>query len=133
MSRLRSAAALALALGVCTGCAARAGLRSRPRLVTPPTFRDAPEQQESIADLPWWEVFKDETLHGLVRESLEQNRDLATAIANVERARDIAAVQRGELFPQVGYTGIASRGKQASLGALDTERRPRPRASTPAS
>jgi hypothetical protein len=92
----------------------------RPELVTPPTFRDAPEQQESIADLPWFEVFKDETLQGLVRESLEQNRDLATAIANMERSRDIAAVQRGQLFPQVGYTGIASRGKQASLGNIDT-------------
>jgi multidrug efflux system outer membrane protein len=88
--------------------------------VTSPTFRDAPEQQESIADLPWWEVFKDETLQGLVREALEQNRDLATAISNMERSRDIAAVQRGQLFPQVGYTGIASRGKQASLGNIDT-------------
>ena len=119
MSRLRSAAALALSLGVCTSCALGPDYH-RPEVVNPPTFRDAPEQQESIADLPWWEVFKDETLQGLVRESLEQNRDLATAIANMERSRDIAAVQRGQLFPQVGYTGIASRGKQASLGNIDT-------------
>jgi outer membrane protein, multidrug efflux system len=119
VSRTRSAAALALALGVWTGCAVGPDYE-RPPLTTPPTFRDAPEQQASIADLPWWEVFKDETLQALVKESLDNNRDLASAIANMERSRDIAAVQRGQLFPQVGYAGIASRGKQASLGNIDT-------------
>jgi len=116
VTRLRCA----IALSVLCGCAVGPNYQ-RPELVTPPTFRDAPEQQASIADLPWWEVFKDDTLQSLVRESLDANRDLATAVANMERSRDVAAVQRGELFPQVGYVGIASRGHVASLGALDTQ------------
>ncbi len=91
----------------------------RPALVTPPTFRDAPERQESIADLPRWEVFGDETLQSLVRESLEKNRDLATAVADVERSRDAAAVQRGELFPDIGYSGTGSRGKKVILDTPD--------------
>jgi multidrug efflux system outer membrane protein len=121
VTRLRAAAALSLALGLAaaTGCAVGPNY-ARPELPTTPTFRDAPEQQASIADLPWWEVFKDETLQSLVKESLEKNRELAAAVSNVEQSRDIAAVQRGELFPQVGYLGNASRGKQTSISAFDT-------------
>jgi multidrug efflux system outer membrane protein len=113
-----AALALALALAV-SGCAVGPDYK-RPELATPPTFRDAPEQQASIADLPWWEVFKDETLQSLVKESLDKNLDLAAAVSNVEQSRDIAAVQRGELFPQVGYLGTASRGKGTSISAFDT-------------
>jgi multidrug efflux system outer membrane protein len=119
VTRLRSAAALALALAGVSGCALGPDY-ARPELPTPPTFRDTPEQQASIADLPWWEVFKDETLQSLVRESLEKNRDLASAISNMEQSRDVAAVQRGELFPQVGVVAVASRGKGTSVSAFDT-------------
>ena len=96
MSRPRFAALVALALGAGTSCAVGPDY-ARPELTTPPTFRDTPEQQASIADLPWWEVFKDETLQGLVRESLEKNRDLATAVANMEQSRDFAAVPDTEM------------------------------------
>jgi multidrug efflux system outer membrane protein len=87
----------------------------RPELPVPPSFRDTPEDQASIADLPWWEVFHDEVLQQLVRESLEHNRDLLAAIENVETARYAAAVQRGELFPQLTYEGDAARGKNSFL------------------
>jgi multidrug efflux system outer membrane protein len=119
VSRLCCAAALALALAGASACALGPDY-ARPELPTPPTFRDTPEQQASIADLPWWEVFKDETLQSLVRESLENNRDLAAAVSNMEQSRDVAAVQRGELFPQIGYVGVASRGKQTSISSFDT-------------
>jgi multidrug efflux system outer membrane protein len=90
----------------------------RPELPTAPSFRDRPEETSSLADVPWWEVFRDETLVALIRESLEGNRDLALATANVETARYLAAVQRGELFPQVGYEADAARGDQTLLGAI---------------
>jgi multidrug efflux system outer membrane protein len=104
----------ALPLLAALGCALGPNYRA-PELPTPPSFRDTPEEQASIADLPWWEVFGDEVLHALIREALEANRDLATAVANVERSRAAAAVQRGELFPQVGYEGDAGRGKNTFL------------------
>jgi multidrug efflux system outer membrane protein len=99
------------------GCAVGPNYR-RPELPTTATFRDTPEQQASMADLPWWEVFKDDVLQGLIREALANNHDLQTAVANVEQARDSAAVQRGELFPQAGYDAEASRGKQSFLGGV---------------
>ena len=110
-------AAPCAALVALFGCAVGPNYE-RPKLPTTPTFRDTQEQQASIADLPWWEVFRDDVLQGLIRESLEENRDLRTAVANVEQARDAAAVQRGELFPQSGYEGDAARGKRSFLGGV---------------
>jgi multidrug efflux system outer membrane protein len=98
------------------GCALGPDYR-RPELPAPPAFRDQPETPASLADLPWWEVFRDDTLVALIRESLANNRDLAVAAANVEFARYLAAVQRGELFPQLGYEADGTRGKDTFLGA----------------
>ena len=80
-------------------------------------FATTAEEQASIADLPWWEVFHDDVLQELIRDALASNRDLMTAVANVEQARDVAAVQRGELFPQASYEGDATRGKNSQLGS----------------
>jgi multidrug efflux system outer membrane protein len=89
----------------------------RPGLPTPLAFRDQPEAAASIADLPWWEVFGDDALVVLIHESLANNRDLAVAAANVEVARYLAGVQRGEFFPQLGYEADAARGDDSVLGS----------------
>jgi multidrug efflux system outer membrane protein len=79
-------------------------------------YRDWPTQMESIADLPWWQVFRDEVLERLIREALHNNRDLLAATERVERARYLAGVQRGELFPDLGYEGDAARGRDTRFG-----------------
>ncbi len=109
--RAASAALVISALGCAVGPDYR-----RPELPTPPSFRETAEEQASIADLPWWEVFHDDVLQELIRGALASNRDLMTAVANVEQARDAAAVQRGQLFPQAGYEGNVARGKNIILG-----------------
>lgn len=102
---------------VAVGCAIGPDY-GRPELPAPPAFREQPEATASIADLPWWEVFQDTALVGLIHESLASNRDLQLAAANVEVARYLAAVQRGELFPQLGYEAGGTRGKDTFLGAV---------------
>ena len=73
---------------------------------TPAAFRGASgaAQQASFADLPWWEVFKDETLKELIKTSLANNYDLEAAIARVEQARQVAAIARSEYFPAINYS-----------------------------
>jgi len=113
---------LGLALAISAlGCAIGPNYE-RPELPTTPTFREQAEATASVADLPWWEVFKDEALVALVHESLENNRDLALAAANVETARYLAAVQRGEFFPQVGGEFDAATGEDAFLGSPSSGR-----------
>jgi multidrug efflux system outer membrane protein len=113
----RSLAAAALAVLALAGCALGPGYE-RPELPATDTFRGRDVvETASLADLPWWEVFADPALQALVRDSLEQNRDLEAAAARVEQARYFAAVARGELFPSVGYEADATTGDDAFLGA----------------
>ncbi|MBI3795936.1 MAG: TolC family protein, partial [Deltaproteobacteria bacterium] len=95
---------------VITGCAFGPNY-FRPELSIPATHRGqigVPEAT-SLADLPWWQVFWDIALEGLIEEALVNNYDLRTAAARVEQARALAGVARSEFFPQTEYLGTAGR------------------------
>jgi multidrug efflux system outer membrane protein len=79
------------------GCAVGPNYK-RPNVTAPSTFRGSTNtaQQVSFADLPWWEIFHDETLIGLIKESLANNYDLSVAVARVEQANQVAAQARAE-------------------------------------
>jgi multidrug efflux system outer membrane protein len=74
----------------------------RPETVTPPQYRFAkPGETSSVADLPWWELFKDPTLQALIREALAANQDLALATARVDEARAAVGIAKADLYPQI--------------------------------
>jgi outer membrane protein, multidrug efflux system len=108
-SWLRLAHAGAIAGFLLTGCTLGPDYL-RPKVLVPDNYRGvtgAPAA-ESIADLPWWEVFKDQTLQELTREALSNNYDLQTAAARVEEARAQIGVARSFLYPQVDVRGGGS-------------------------
>jgi multidrug efflux system outer membrane protein len=81
----------------------------RPAVQIPQNFR-APDalpapQATSLADLKWWEVFRDEKLQDLIRAALAANYDLRDAVARVEEARANLGATRSNQFPQVGAGG----------------------------
>jgi multidrug efflux system outer membrane protein len=82
---------------------------TRPTAAVPAAFRAPdplpPAEAASIADLKWFEVFKDEKLQGLIRTALEQNYDLRDAVARVEEARAGLGSVRSNQFPQFGAGG----------------------------
>ena len=62
----------------------------------------AADQAQSLADLPWFQVFDDPQLQALIREALANNLDLRTAVARVEEARARAGIAEVRiLYPQV--------------------------------
>lgn len=88
---------------VLSSCAVGPDYR-RPDVPVPQAFR-APEplppaQAASLADLQWFEVFKDEQLQALIRTALEQNYDLRDAVARVEEARANLGITRSNQLPQ---------------------------------
>jgi len=102
------AAAVTIAAGLLSSCTVGPKY-VRPTVATPANFR-APEplpssQAASLADLKWFEVFKDEKLQGLVRTALEQNYDLRDAVARVEQARANLGITRSNQLPQLTATG----------------------------
>jgi len=70
-----------------------------------------PQLAESLADLPWWEIFEDPVLQELVKTSLEQNYDIKIAVARTEQARNQVIATRSAFFPQINYQGSARRSR----------------------
>jgi multidrug efflux system outer membrane protein len=91
----------------------------RPNVNAPANFRGAgsQQQQNSLADVPWWEIFKDDTLKQLVTTALINNYDVAIAAARVEQARQGARQAQSEYFPQAGYTSILTYGHNQFVGS----------------
>src|SRR5512135_1405761 len=80
----------------------------RPAIQTPAAFRAAalpPSEAASLADLKWWEIFKDEKLQTLIRTALAQNYDLRDAVARVDAARANLGITRSQQFPNFSVSG----------------------------
>jgi multidrug efflux system outer membrane protein len=101
---MKGAAYVAVLALIVSGCMVGPDY-SRPPVLVPDNYRFAvaPATAESIADLPWFEVFRDPVLQELVREALENNYDLRFAAARVEEARAQIGVARSFLFPQFDF------------------------------
>jgi multidrug efflux system outer membrane protein len=88
-------------------------------VASPAVFRDDPAPTtNSLADLEWWQVYKDDTLQALIREAFTNNYDLRIAMTRVEQARQVAAQARSRFMPSVNYNGAVSRGRNDLLGSL---------------
>jgi multidrug efflux system outer membrane protein len=131
---LRSIAALALSACVSSlsaGCAPVGPNYKRPEMQSPSAYRfvQEPEQAQSLADLPWWEVFDDVALQNLVWEAVSHNLDVRVAAARVEEARARAGIAKSFLYPQVDATAsyglrvATSTAKDNGLGDNDDHTR----------
>lgn len=80
---------------------------ARPQMPSPEQYRFVETNQaQSLADVPWWEIFNDPPLQGLIREAIANNLDLRAAVAHVSEARARAGIEKSFLYPQVD--GVAS-------------------------
>ncbi len=74
---------------------------TRPGIPTPESFRMAGKEGESIANMPWWELLRDDELHTLIRIALEENKDLQRAVASVEEFQARLFIARTDFVPQI--------------------------------
>ncbi len=87
----------------------------RPEIDAPADYLQTIDEGRSIANLAWWQLFRDDELQTLITFALEQNKDLAIAAARVEEARAQYGFVRADLYPQVNAGAMASRGDIAPL------------------
>ena len=100
---MRRCIGLASLLIFLTGCTVGPKYK-RPAIQSPDKYyTETNPQSNSIADLAWWELFKDPVLQGLIHEALKNNYDVATAAARVEEARAQAGIAQSFYYPQIGY------------------------------
>src|ERR1041385_201993 len=80
---------------------------NRPYVKAPDTFRGAidqpsPADTTSLADLKWFQLFKDEALQDLIRMALAQNHDLREAVVRVNAACATLGITRADQLPTIG-------------------------------
>ena len=102
------ASTIAAAALIATGCTVGPNYK-RPQVPVPEAFRAPASMPEgeaaSLADLKWFEVFRDPQLQELVKVALTQNYDLRDAVARVDEARANLGATRSNQFPQVSASG----------------------------
>lgn len=104
----RSSLLLGLALLSAPGCTVGPDYVA-PEVPLPVGWRDlGAAQGESLANVPWWELYPDPVLHDLVRQALEHNRDLRIAIERIEEARALYGFTRADLWPKVDVAAGAA-------------------------
>ena len=81
----------------------------RPKTDMAESFRmaDASLDAPSIANLPWWELLRDEPLQQLMRIALEENKDLQRAVAVVDEFQARALIARSDYLPGMSVSGNA--------------------------
>src|SRR6478609_7084004 len=93
-----------ITLGLLAGCKSATTYR-RPAVAAPPAFRGAPnttpDNPASLADLKWFEVFKDERLQELIRTARTNNYDLRDAVARVATASANLGLREADRLPGV--------------------------------
>ena len=81
----------------------------RPVVTAPTAFRYDSLVADTVLNLKWWELFKDEQLQKLIHTALEENKDVLTAAARIEEARAVVGYNKADLYPSFGYSADASR------------------------
>lgn len=88
----------------------------RPEIDTPDAYVQETTPEASLADLNWWDLYKDPELRELIELALVNNNSLAIAIARIEEARARYGFVRADLYPRVDAQFGATRG--GSIGQL---------------
>jgi multidrug efflux system outer membrane protein len=78
---------------------------TRPETTKAESWRLTAATAESIANLPWWELLKDQALQQLVRTALAENLDLQIAAANIEQFQAQLMIAKYDLIPSFDYNG----------------------------
>jgi len=115
--------AITLLAGLLLGCRTVGPAYVKPAIKSPDAFRgsvDAPSAGDvgSLADLKWFEVFKDQQLQKLISEALESNFDLRDAVTRVDAARANVGVTRADELPNIGVSSNITTSRSSASGAF---------------
>jgi multidrug efflux system outer membrane protein len=98
------------------GCAVGPNFKT-PDAHPPDAFRGAEEAgTNSLGNLPWWQLFQDPALQGLLQTALTNNYDLRVAVARVEESRAMLAQSRSQFYPQVTYEALSGGSRNVLSG-----------------
>jgi multidrug efflux system outer membrane protein len=89
---------------------------SRPSIKAPDIYRYEAKDAANTVNTAWWEQFHDPVLNKLISEALANNKNVKIAAANIEQAIGVLIQTRSPLFPQLSYSGSATRERSSESG-----------------
>jgi multidrug efflux system outer membrane protein len=107
-----------------TGCSL-APTYVRPPTDNPDAWRVDYKDAADTANTRWWELFDDPVLNALIDTALKANKDVRIATARVQEFAARVDIFRAGYFPQIGYSGEATRNRASREvfgGSAITER-----------
>ena len=117
MSILERVTFIALAGVVTVSCTLGPNYK-RPIVTLPATHRgETSTVSQSLADLKWFELFRDDQLTDLVSTALKHNFELRIAAERILQARAVYGIQRSEQFPSVGVSAGLNTARYPEVGA----------------
>jgi NodT family efflux transporter outer membrane factor (OMF) lipoprotein len=117
VARFIRVATTLLAAAVATSCTLGPDYK-RPPIETPSTHRgSAQASAQSLADVKWFELFKDDRLTQVVETALKQNFEVRMAAERVLQARAAYGITRADQFPAVDVSGSVTALRSSQVGA----------------
>jgi multidrug efflux system outer membrane protein len=87
----------------------------RPALDVPESYVQPADGGASIANLEWWNLFRDAQLQYLIRTALEENKDLRAALQRIREARALLTFTRADQYPFIDGSGSVSRDRPSKI------------------
>ena len=115
---------LTLPLVVVAGVFSLSGCQIMPTFVKPtaPVPNSYPTSDSTsakpIADTGWNDFFQNPDLREAISTALKNNRDLKTAVLQIEEARALYGIQRADQLPTINATGGVNTTRQLLAGTM---------------
>lgn len=97
-----------------------------PAPATPEEFRTALPDGESVANLAWWDLYRDPVLQDLIARGLENNRSIREAMARIQEAQFGVTMARSQRYPSLNGIALTTiqptAGDEDSLSVIDNVR-----------
>jgi multidrug efflux system outer membrane protein len=87
----------------------------RPALDVPGAFVQPADAGASIANLEWWNLFRDAQLQFLIRTALAENKDLRVSLQRIREARALLTFTRADQYPFIDGSGSVSRERPSKI------------------
>jgi multidrug efflux system outer membrane protein len=85
------------------------------------TFRQDFPKDSAISNIPWWELFQDSVLVGLIDSALINNQDIQIAISRMQEAALQIDVARADYYPLIGYNAYGSSLANSEVSGLNNQ------------
>jgi len=92
---------------------------TREQQQIPITYRQDFPKDSAISNIPWWELFKDPILVGLIDTALVNNKNIQIAIARIEESQLHLEISKSGFYPSINYGVNGSSGVNSEISRFN--------------